>query len=171
MPKKLTRGEKIARSNTKRSKNLTVKQKKLVSEYIKTGNKTQSAIAAGYSPRSAAALASEALKIPKVQEAVKSAAEKLGISPEYVLSGVKEIFEFNKQKRVKAKKVGEETFHEEEMIDAQASLKAGDLLGKHLKLFTEQLDVKASVETKTDEEQEKAIAKRAALLLMKNSLE
>lgn len=150
---------------------LTMKERKLVAEYVKTGNKQQSAIKAGYSPKSAPQIANITFKKANVQEALRSAAEKLGINPEYVLGGVKEIFEFNKQRRVKAKKVGEETFHEEEMIDAQASLKAGDLLGKHLKLFTEQLDVKASVETKTDEEQEKAIAKRAALLLMKNSLE
>jgi phage terminase small subunit len=162
------------------AKRPTIKQQKFTAEIIKSLGKkgrnkedsgTQAAIKAGYSPKSARFIASENLTKPNIIEPIRSAAEKLGISPEYVLGGVKEIFEFNKQKRVKAKKVGEETFHEEEMIDAQASLKAGDLLGKHLKLFTEQLDVKASVETKTDEEQEKAIAKRAALLLMKNSLE
>ena len=37
------------------------------------------------------------------------------------------------------------------MIDSQASLKAHELLGKHQKLFTDQIDVKAEVQTEDEE--------------------
>lgn len=154
-----------------KEKPLTLKQKKFTKEYLKTGNATEAAKRAyNTNDNTARNIGCENLAKPNIRAAVQTAAEKLGLSPEYVLGGIKEVFEFNKQKRVKVKKVGEEVFHEEEMIDAQSSLKAGDLLGKHLKLFTDQIDLKATIETKTDEEQEKAIAKRAALLLMKNAL-
>lgn len=117
---------------------LTLKQAKFVKEYVKTGNGVRAAQKA-YAAKNynvANVIAVENLQKPTIKNHIQSAAEKLGLNAEYVLSGIKEVFEFNKQKRIKAKQVGQETYHEEEMIDAQASLKAGDLLGKHLRLFT-----------------------------------
>ncbi|MDI6667064.1 terminase small subunit [Leuconostoc falkenbergense] len=46
---------------------LTPKQKKFADEYIKTGNATQSAIAAGYSKRTAAVIATENLIKPNIK--------------------------------------------------------------------------------------------------------
>lgn len=127
---------------------LTLKQAKFVKEYVKTGNGTES-VKRAYQisdDNVAGAMAHENLRKPKIASHIQSAAEKLGLNAEYVLSGIKEVFEFNKQKRIKAKQVGQETYHEEEMIDAQACLKAGDLLGKHLKLFTpEEKETQAQV--------------------------
>ena len=130
-------------------KKLTLKQKKFTSEYIKTGNATKSAIKAGYSKKTAHSIGSENLKKPEIQADIQSEAEKLGIDAKYVLSGFKEIAEFNKKtySRKVSKIVGEgddavmEVIEEIKMIDASASLKAHEMLGKHLSLFTEKLEL------------------------------
>lgn len=148
-------------------KKLTIKQAKFTKEYLKTGNGVQ-AIKKAYGIKdsnTAGVMAHENLRKPNIQEAVQDAAAKLGINPEYVLGGIKEVFDFNKEKRVKAKRVGEEIFHEEEMIDAQASLKAGDLLGKHLKLFSDKIEVEAKVEVSEDPDQKLKLAKKIAHIL------
>jgi hypothetical protein len=55
-----------------KKKSLTVKQAKFVANLIvKDGNKTQAAIAAGYSERSASAIAHETLQKPEVAEAYR----------------------------------------------------------------------------------------------------
>lgn len=149
-----------------KTKSTTIKQAKFTKEYIKTGNATKSAIKAGYSKNSARQIASENLSKPVIREAIRSAAEKLGINPEYVLGNFKEIADFNKQKRIKAKVINGETYNEEEMIDAQASIKANEMLGKHLKLFTDQVDIKAEVSAKIeDSDKKKEIAKKLLLSL------
>jgi phage terminase small subunit len=77
--------------------NLTVKQDKFAREYVKTGNGTQAAIAAGYSQHSAPAIASENLRKPEVSEAVRSLrlrlAERLDISRDRLLNNVAHIAE------------------------------------------------------------------------------
>ena len=45
---------------------LTAKQRKFINEYVKTGNATQAAIAAGYAPKTAGAIANENLKKPYI---------------------------------------------------------------------------------------------------------
>jgi len=131
---------------------LTKKQREFTREYLKTGNGTQAARKAyKVSHKVASVMAVENLGKPNIRAEIQSAAEKLGINCEYVLAGIKEIAEFNKQKRVKAKKIGDEIFNEEEMIDSQASLKAHELLGKHQKLFTDQIEVKAEIKTEDEE--------------------
>ena len=54
-------------------KNLTIKQKKFVNEYLKSMNATQSAISAGYSAKSAYSIASENLRKPEIKEVIFSA--------------------------------------------------------------------------------------------------
>ncbi len=49
-------------------RNLTPQQMRFVIEYVRTGNGTEAAIAAGYSPRGAASRASKLLSMPQVQE-------------------------------------------------------------------------------------------------------
>jgi phage terminase small subunit len=143
-------------------KKLTIKQAKFTKEYLKTGNATQSAKNAGYSKKTAYSIGNENLKKPEIRKEIQSAAEKLGITAEYVLGNLKEIADFNKEKRIKARSIGNDIFQEEEMIDVQASIKANDLLGKHLKLFTDQIDIKAEVKT---EDQELTDAVRQLLFL------
>ena len=133
-------------------KKLTTKQKKFTAEYIKTGNGTQAAIKAGYAKKSARVAACKNITKDNIKQTIQSAAEKLGINAEYVLGNLKEIADFNK-KMVFAPIVsaGQTVGIKEEMIDAQASIKANDLLGKHLKLFTDQIEIKAEVKTEDQE--------------------
>lgn len=147
-------------------KKLTTKQKKFTAEYIKTGNGTQAAIKAGYAKKSARVAACKNITKDNIKETIQTAAEKLHISSEYVLKGIKEIAEFNKQKQTKFITIGDNTFEENKMIDPQASLKAHDLLGKHLKLFTDQIEIKAEVKT---EDQELTEAVRKLLFLATQS--
>ena len=69
---------------------LTVKQDKFARLYAKTGNGTQSAIAAGYSANSAASIASENLTKPEIAEEVerhrRRTAERLDISREKLVN-------------------------------------------------------------------------------------
>lgn len=165
----------MSKSNSKKilpekskAKKLTLKQKKFTAEVIKTGNATQSAIKAGYSERSAQEIGYENLRKPQIQAEIQSATAKLGIDAEYVLGNFKEIADFNKQKRVKAKQINGETYNEEEMIDASAAIKSTEMLGKHLNLFTEKSEVKIDLKDETvSEDRQLALAKKIALLLQK----
>lgn len=103
---------------------LTAKQDRFVSEYLVDGNASRSAIAAGYSERTAARIGSELLTNPKVKAALdagrKRLAEKLELTAEKVLADIARVA----QKAEQAKKYSD-------------ALKGHELLGKHLKLFTE----------------------------------
>lgn len=150
---------------TEKKKKLTIKQAKFVKEYLETGNGTQSAIKAGYSENCAQEIASENLTKPIIRQTIEEVQAKLGINPEYVLKNFKEIADFNKQKRVKARQVGGETFHEEEMIDAQASLRANEMLGKHLSLFVDKVEVTGKDgKDLIPEEKRKDLARKLAFL-------
>jgi len=122
----------------KGKKGLTLKQKRFTAEYIKTGNGTQAARKAyGVSDKVASVMAVENLGKPSIKAAVESAAQKLGINTEYVLGNFKEMLEFGKKKVIKAKQIGGEVFHEEEMIDGQLAFKNNEALAKHLSLFAD----------------------------------
>ena len=113
-----------AMPRTTSSDGLTPKEVVFVAEYVIDGNGTRAAIAAGYSERSARKIATEALRRPRVQAALKAAKAKvmarLQLSADKVLGDIERIAN-------KAEKAGE----------FNAALKGKELLGKHLKLFTE----------------------------------
>lgn len=114
---------------------MTIKQDRFITEYIKTGNGTQSAIKAGYSPKTARLIACENITKPyikeKIERAMSKEAEKLGINAEFVL---KNLSYFAKKKKLKS---------------ANAALKANELLGKHLKLFHDnEVDLKLMHQSK-----------------------
>lgn len=100
---------------------LTIKQQKFINQYIKTGHVTKSAIAAGYSEKTAYSIGSEVLNKPEIQAKIgkimSEEAAKLGITIEYVLGNIKNIAE-------------RETNEPSSVV-----LKANELLGKHLKIF------------------------------------
>lgn len=107
---------------------LTAKQQQFVKEYLVDLNATQAAIRAGYSQKNADKIGSELLGKTRVAQAVQEAmdkrSEKVEITADYVLSTIKETVEKCKQEE-----------------QHQAVFKGCELLGKHLKLFTEKTEV------------------------------
>jgi phage terminase small subunit len=128
-----------------KEKKLTPKQKAFAREYVKDGNGTQAAIKAGYSKNAAQEIAYENLRKPQIKEVIEAKqailAEKAQVSAEFVINNFLEILNFNKQVEEFTQGDGENVRVKKKMIDAQAALKASELLGKHLGLFVEKLQV------------------------------
>ena len=112
-----------------KKRKLTEKQKKFCREYLVDLNATQAAIRAGYSKKTATVIANETLSLPYLQEHLQKMmnkrAEKTEITAEMVLQDINEI-----KNRTMA--VGKE-------FDAKSALKALELLGKHLVLFSDRI--------------------------------
>lgn len=100
------------------------KEERFIAEYLVDGNGTRAAIAAGYSAHNAKSQANQLLRRPRVAAEIKRRqrvlAKKLELTAEKVLGDIERIA--NKAER--AKKYGD-------------AIKGKELLGKHLKLFTE----------------------------------
>lgn len=108
---------------------LTDKQQAFVNEYLVDLNATQAAIRAGYSEKTASEMGYENLSKPQIAEAIQKAmqerAGRTEINADYVLGVIKETIE---------RCQGEENFN------ANGVLKGAELLGKHLKLFTDKVE-------------------------------
>jgi phage terminase small subunit len=104
---------------------LTAKQQAFIKEYLIDLNSTQAAIRAGYSENTAKEIGYENLTKPHIKEAIDKAinkrSEKLQITAEYVLNKLKDITDNNEEKTADR-------------------LKGLELLGRHLKLFTDKLE-------------------------------
>ncbi len=129
---------------------LTPKRSLFVKEYLVDLNATQAAIRAGYSAKTASSIGEQLLRNLEIRSAVDSAlkkrAEKTEISAEYVIRTIKETIERCKQAVPCVEKIdGEWVPTGEYQFDAKAVLKGAELLGKHLKLFTEQIELSGSV--------------------------
>lgn len=102
----------------------TPKEERLIAEYVIDGNGTRAAIAAGYSARSARNTAQEVLARPHVKAEVKrrqrGLVKKLEITAEKVLGDIARVA--GKAERAR---------------QYNASIRGHQLLGQHLKLFTE----------------------------------
>lgn len=124
---------------------LTAKQQRFVAEYLIDLNATAAYKRAGYKGQgnTAEVTASQLLSNPKVAEAVKTAMDKrsddLGIDARYVLTTIKDTIERCAQAVPVRDKDGEETG--EYKFDAGAVLKGAELLGKHLKMFTDKTEL------------------------------
>lgn len=122
---------------------LTPKQQAFVREYLIDLNATQAAIRAGYSPRSAGTEGERLLKNAEIARAVQQVMDKRAarteIDADYVLRGIKETIERCKQaepaRDAEGNIVGDYKF------EPAAVLKGYELLGKHLKLFTDKIEV------------------------------
>lgn len=114
---------------------LNAKQARFVEEYLVDLNATQAAIRAGYSEASAHAQGHRLLKDAEVAEAIAAAqqkrAEKVGLSAEKVLAELQDIGFGKVEIDVDAEGVPVVPLRYEH------KLKALELLGKHLALFTE----------------------------------
>lgn len=121
---------------------LTPKQEMFCREYLVDLNGTQAAIRAGYSEKTAGQIAEQNLKKLEIQEYVQSLMderkERVDITADYVLQGIKELTE----RCIQAQPViidGEPTG--EYKFEANAALKGYELMGKHLKLFTDKTEL------------------------------
>jgi phage terminase small subunit len=104
----------------------TIKQSLFIKEYLVDYNATQAAIRAGYSQKTAYAIGQENLKKPEIMKAIDEEAEyrtkKAEITVDWVLQGIRNIAT-NKDEQTKDR------------------LKAYELLGKYLKLFTDKKEI------------------------------
>lgn len=107
---------------------LTDKQKMFCREYLIDLNATQAAMRAGYSKKTAGSISTENLQKPLIQaelaRLMDKRAAKVEISAEYVLQTILDTVELSKADN-----------------DKQNIYKGAELLGKHLKLFTDKVQL------------------------------
>jgi len=132
---------------------LTAKQARFVDEYLVDLNATQAAIRAGYSERTADKIASEALRKPAVAAAVAEGkvarAHRTGITQDYVLATIFDTVERCRQASPVLDRAGKQVYVETPTgelapayaFDAKAVLRGCELLGKHLGLFAEKVQL------------------------------
>lgn len=108
---------------------LTHKEARFIPEYLVDGNAARAALAAGYSERSAGRIGSQLLGKPHIKAEIKKALmaqeKRTLIKADQVLLDINAIAD-------QARKAGE----------FSAAIRGKELLGKHYKLFTDQLEVK-----------------------------
>ena len=134
------------------SKKLTDKQQRFVDEYLIDLNATQAAIRAGYSEKTANRVASENLSKLVIQKSIsdriKIRSERTEVTQDYVLKTITETMERCKQATPVKDKNGDAVLVETEdgemvpayRFDAPAVLKGAELLGRHLKMFTDKVE-------------------------------
>ncbi len=108
--------------STSKKDSLTMQQRKFVNFYCESGNATESAIKAGYTPESAHVQGSRLLKNDKVKKAIEDKEKEFElaslITKEYVLAKFKNIADDKEEQ-------------------TQNKLRALENLGKHLGMFTD----------------------------------
>lgn len=105
-------------------------------------NATKAAIKAGYSEKAARQVASRLLTNANIkayiEQKMSEAAEKIGLTQEKVLENIKEIVERCMQREPVLDENGKPTG--EYKFNAHGALKGLELIGKHLKMFTEKVE-------------------------------
>ena len=131
---------------------LTAKQERFVEEYLIDLNATQAAIRAGYSKNGAQVQGHRMLSNANVAEAIQSAkaerSKRTEITQDYVLTNIVETLERCRQVRPVIRADGSPAMVETEdgemapafKFDPANALKAAELLGKHLVMFTDKVD-------------------------------
>ena len=148
---------------------MTKKQKRFVEEYLIDLNATQAAIRAGYSPLTARDIGCENLTKPNIQEAIDKAiaerSRRTGVNADRVVRELAkiafvnagEVVDFDTAilmdkiseddmaaiQSVKVKTFGEDGVERE--VKLADKLKALELLGKHLGLFKDKVELDGSV--------------------------
>ena len=125
------------------SSKLTDRQKRFCEYYVIDLNITKAAIQAGYSEKTAYSSGQRLLKNVEIQnyiqELMNKRSEKVQITAENVLQSILNVRDScTKTIPIISKVTGEKMG--ETMIDTNGALKANELLGKHLKLFTDKVE-------------------------------
>jgi phage terminase small subunit len=87
-------------------KDLTIKQKKFINEYVRNdGNGTQAALVAydTEDEKTASVISAENLAKPSIRERIDEALVSLNLSPEYVLNGFKKLADNSRVDMAKAR--------------------------------------------------------------------
>lgn len=150
---------------------MTKKQKRFVEEYLIDLNATQAAIRAGYSPDSAKEIGSENLTKPNIANAIDQVlaerSRRTGVNADRVVRelakiafvNAKDVIDFDSAtltanadnddtaaiQSVKVKTFGEDGLERE--IKLADKLKALELLGKHLGMFKDKVELGGTVQT------------------------
>jgi phage terminase small subunit len=121
-------------------KKLTDKQEMFCKEYLVDLNATQAAIRAGYSETSATEQGYENMIKPhiveRIQELMNKRSEKVGINAEDILNDILETRNTCKNNMMLEGENG--TYIDNTALNGRN--KANELLGKHLKLFTDKVE-------------------------------
>ena len=133
---------------------LTPQQELFCAEYLVDYNGTKAAQRAGYAEKTAAAQAARLLRnvniLSRVRALQKERLEKLAVTQESVLLNLLEVYDRCMQKKPvyewdyetgQYKETGEYSF------DSKGALRALELIGKHLAMFTQKVEHSGSVET------------------------
>ena len=135
---------------------LTPRQSRFVDEYLIDLNATQAAIRAGYSEKTAFATGHENLRKPKIADEIQrrmdERSDRVKIDADFVLQGIARNIARCEQGSPIVDRSGEPVMVETPdgdlapawRYDATNALKGYELLGKHLKLFTERHDHSSS---------------------------
>ena len=122
---------------------LTPKQAMFVREYIKDLNGSQAAIRAGFSEKSSRAMAAKLLTKRNIKSSVQAAMDnrstRLELDGDWVLRNLREVHDQCRQPRPILDRESNPTGRYR--FDAAGALRALELIGKHLRLFTDRIEV------------------------------
>jgi phage terminase small subunit len=111
---------------------LTAKQRAFVTEYMKDRNATQAALRAGYSKKAAGSVGSNLLKHPVVAKMIADQEEANQVDA--LITVDKIVHRLNKIACDEHEKTSDR-------------IRADELLGKHLGMFTERVEMKGQIDT------------------------
>jgi len=127
--------------------NISPKRTIFVQEYLKDFNGTRSAIAAGYSPKSAAETASEILTNPKVTamvaESIRLRCERIQVDADWVLDQAVQVYH---KCMIEVPSFDRNGSAVGQKVDPANAIRALELIGKHVNVlaFRDRLEITTS---------------------------